>query len=159
MNIFVLDENVQKAAQAHVDKHVVKMILETTQLLNNAMIVGDPTYTPVYRQTHKNHPCSIWASESIDNFIWLLNLGDCLCDEYTFRYGKVHKCESIIQHFFTQTAKLNLPRIGMTPYKLCMPDQYKVEDAVESYRNYYRGDKAYIAAWRERGAPDWWAND
>ena len=156
MNIFVIDENVQRAAQAHVDKHVVKMILETTQLLNNALIVGLPGYEPIYKQTHKNHPCSIWASESIDNFIWLLNLGSCLCDEYTFRYGKIHKCAAIIDKFFGMTGNMTLPKIGMTPHKLCMPDQYKVDDPVESYRNYYRGDKAYIAKWSKREQPVWW---
>lgn len=146
----------QRAAQAHNDKHCVKMILETTQLLNNAMIVGSMGYDPVYRQTHKNHPCSIWATESINNFIWLLNLGDCLCEEYTFRYGKVHKCKSIIDKFFTQTATLTLPKTSMTPHKLCMPDQYKVNDPIKSYRNYYRAEKAHIAKWTKRQQPDWW---
>ena len=37
-----------------------------------------------------------------------------------------------------------------------MPDQYKVSDVVESYRNYYRGDKAYIANWTKRNKPEWW---
>lgn len=154
MNIFVLDENVQSAAQAHNDKHCVKMILETTQLLNNVLAAHKPDYEPVYRVTHKNHPCSLWAAESIENFIWLLNLGDCLCTEYTFRYGKVHKCESIIKSFFLMTP--NLPRVDMTPHTLCMPDEYKVADPVESYRNYYRGAKSHIAKWTNRSAPVWW---
>lgn len=156
MNIFVLDRNVTLCAQAHVDKHCVKMILETTQLLNNAMIVGRPNYNPVYKMTHKNHPCSIWVAESMDNFEWLTDLGLALCKEYTFRYSKIHKCQPMIQSFSDDIKNLTLPKIGLTPYKLCMPDQYKVDDPVESYRNYYRGDKAYIAKWSKREQPKWW---
>jgi hypothetical protein len=156
MNIFVLDTNVKLAAQAHVDKHCVKMILETTQLLNNALIVGSPGYQPVYKQTHKNHPCSIWTTESVDNFNWLNNLGLALCEEYTFRYSKTHKCQPILEQFSSLIGTLTLPKIGMTQFQLCMPDQYKVDDPVESYRNYYRGDKAYIAKWSKREKPTWW---
>lgn len=157
MNIFVIDQDITECARAHVDKHVVKMILETTQLLNNAMIVGDANYTPVYKPTHKNHPCSLWACESLDNFQWLLTLGLALCEEYTYRYCKTHKCQAILESFKIPSAILKLPKVGMTPFKLCMPDTYKVEDAVESYRNYYRGDKAYIAKWTKRNQPNWWA--
>lgn len=156
MNIFVLDNDVDTCARYHVDKHCVKMILETTQLLNNAMIAGDSKYEPVYRQTHKNHPCSLWACESVENFNWLVSLGLALCEEYTYRYGKTHKCQSILRSFATQSDGLSLPKAGLTPFKLCMPDAYKVSDAVESYRNYYRGDKAYIAKWTRREQPDWW---
>lgn len=156
MNIFVIDYDIELAAQAHVDKHCVKMILETTQLLNNALIVGCSDYSPVYRQTHKNHPCSIWVTESADNFEWLVNFGLALCSEYTYRYSKVHKCQSILQQFYLLINRLTLPQIGLTQFRLCMPDKYKVEDPVESYRNYYRGDKAHIAKWAKRNAPNWW---
>jgi len=156
MNIFILDNDIDTCARYHVDKHCVKMILETTQLLNNAMITGDSNYTPVYRQTHKNHPCSLWAYESINNFNWLVKLGLSLCEEYTYRYGKIHKCQSLLENFLQASDKLSLPKIGMTPFKLCMPDKYKVKDPVESYRNYYRGDKAYIAKWSKREQPEWW---
>ena len=132
------------------------MILETTQLLNNGMIRGNSEYAPVYRPTHKNHPCSIWVYESLDNFKWLTELGLALCEEYTFRYSKTHKCQSIIQNFSKEIGNLTIPKIGLTPYKLCMPDQYKTSDVVESYRNYYRGDKAYIAKWKNRSIPSWW---
>lgn len=159
MNIFILDTDVNLCAQYHVDKHCVKMILETTQLLNNAMIAGDSEYKPVYKQTHKNHPCSLWACESIDNFNWLVTLGLALCEEYTFRYGKQHKCQSILELFQKQSSNLKLPAVGMTPFRLCMPDNYKVADPVESYRNYYRGDKAYIAKWTKRDQPEWWSSN
>ena len=156
MNIFILDTDVVKCAQYHVDKHCVKMILETTQLLNNALIANDKDYIPVYKQTHKNHPASIWASQSRENFAWLLRLGYSLCDEYTYRYGKHHKCESILINFEKSMRWLKIPPQGMTPFTKCMPDQYKVEDPVQSYRNYYIGEKAYIAKWSKRSQPDWW---
>lgn len=156
MNIFVLDNDISKCAQAHVDKHCVKMILESTQLLNNALIANDPSYQPVYRQTHKNHPCSLWASQSLANFDWLLELALSLCHEYSYRYGKIHKCQSILKGFRISKHKLKMPDTEMTPFAKCMPDQYKVDDAVESYRNYYRADKAYIAKWTKRPTPDWW---
>jgi hypothetical protein len=154
MNIFVLDLDVKKCAEYHVDKHCVKMVLETTQLLNNVLIRHDPDYVPVYRQTHKNHPASIWAGDSRANFDWLLSLGLALCAEYTFRYGKQHKCQAILESFGAYRDKI--PDYGLTPFVKCMPDQYKVDDAVESYRNYYYGDKGYIAVWSKRNAPDWW---
>lgn len=156
MNIFVLDTDVAKAAQYHVDKHCIKMILESTQLLNNALIKHAPTYVPVYRETHKNHPASVWTSESRSNFDWLSNLALALCEEYTYRYGKTHKCQQIIEAFRSTSYRESIPAIGLTPFAKCMPDHYKVEDAVESYRNYYRGDKAYIAKWSKRNQPEWW---
>ena len=156
MNIFVLDTDVIKCAQAHLDKHTVKMILESTQLLNNALIANDSTYIPVYKQTHKNHPASLWTAESLQNFEWLNDLALALCVEYTYRYGKTHKCQSILEQFNSTLSKSKMSNIGMTPFIKCMPDQYKVDDVVESYRNYYKGDKAYIAKWTKRNVPDWW---
>ena len=158
MNIFILDTDVVKCAQYHVDKHCVKMILESTQLLNNAMIAHDSSYDPVYRQTHKNHPASLWTATSQQNFDWLTSLALALCNEYTYRYGKEHKCQSIIESFINSNSRLIMPQIVLTPFALCMPDQYKVSDAVQSYRNYYLGEKAYIAKWSKRQAPEWWKN-
>jgi hypothetical protein len=86
----------------------------------------------------------------------LLDLSLALCEEYTYRYGKIHKCQSILTGFSDR--KLSIPNIGSTPFAKCMPDQYKVDNPVQSYRNYYRGDKAYIAKWTKRGTPDWWEN-
>ena len=117
-----------KCAEYHVNKHCVKMILETTQLLNNALIHNDSEYDPIYKRTHKNHPASIWTSESCENFDWLVSLGLALCDEYTFRYDKRHKCQSIIESFKDNKSRLKFPDYPMTPFKLCMPDEYKTDD-------------------------------
>jgi hypothetical protein len=152
MNIFILDIDPKKCAQYHCDKHCVKMILETTQLLNNAIIKYDLTYIPVYKKTHINHPASIWAAETRANFDWLVKLGIALCEEYTFRYGKRHKCQSIIEGFCSS----KIPAGDMTSFKLCMPSQYHTSDAVESYRLYYKNEKYKFAKWKKREAPSWW---
>ncbi len=99
MNIFFLDWDVKKSAEYHCDKHVVKMILETAQLLCGAHHVTDqvPTKYPPstlqvpYKLSHKNHPCAIWTRESLSNYLYLCELGLELCKEYTYRYGKRHK--------------------------------------------------------------------
>lgn len=99
MNIFVLDENPQVAAKMHNDKHVVKMILESAQLLCGVHHMTDPLTTEQvpYKLSHKNHPCSIWARQCVENYIWLCDLGLSLCEEYTYRYGKRHKSQDVIE--------------------------------------------------------------
>jgi hypothetical protein len=110
------------------------------------------------RPTHKNHPCAIWARESQDNFVWLANHGIALCKEYTFRYGKQHACLNKI-HWILCHFNSNLYNIGLTPFALAMPDEYKTDDAVESYRNYYVGAKSDIAKWNKtRRTPSWYIN-
>jgi hypothetical protein len=156
INIFILDYDVVKCAQYHNNSHVVKMILETTQLLNNALIKHNDAYVPVYKQTHKNHPCSVFVGENISNFNWTLSLGFELCKEYTYRYGRQHKCQDIIDYFDNCEYKKNIPNGELTQFKLCMPDIYKTNDAVESYRNYYKSEKRNIALWTKRNIPEWW---
>lgn len=151
MNIFVLDADPNKAAQMQCDKHVVKMILETAQLLCTAAIMtGGKGH---YKATHKNHPCSLWTRESKANFGWLKQHGLALCREYTLRYGKKHKSESVIQEVLDQT----IPNGELTPFKLAMPDECKIyDDPVECYRHYYRTHKAEIAKWAHSSKPEWW---
>lgn len=132
------------------------MILETTQLLNNALVKHDPLYIPVYRPTHQSHPASIWAGESIDNFKWLNQLGLELCQEYTFRYIKRHKCQDLLEAFSSSNSRNKLPNIGQTPFKLCMPEMYHAKNPIESYRLYYRNEKFYFAKWKKREEPSWW---
>lgn len=92
MNIFVLDRDVKKCAIYHNDKHVVKMILESAQLLCGVHHMTESNINDIpYKLSHKNHPCSIWAREDISNYLWLCELGLELCKEYTYRYGRRHK--------------------------------------------------------------------
>lgn len=156
MNIFVLDRDPKLCAQYHNDKHVVKMVLETTQLLNNALINNVPGYDPVYRKTHFNHPASIWASKNKTNFTWLLNLGLELCAEYSFRYDKVHKCEAHIRKFSEMKLGAFPDNGSEIKFVQCMPEEYKRPDPVEGYRTYYLRDKVHIASWKRRDPPFWW---
>ena len=158
MNIFFLDENPILSAQYHVDKHVVKMILETAQLLCGVHHVTahdtahDTSHVP-YKLSHKNHPCSIWCRESLSNYLYLCELGLELCKEYTYRYGKRHKSQDVIEWCLIN--KPNIPDIEFTEPAKAMPDEYKVKSVVESYRNYYVGAKSGFAIWKNREKPFW----
>ena len=153
MNIFFLDTDVKKCAQDHCDKHCVKMILETAQLLCGVHhVVGTQNQIP-YKLSHKNHPCSIWTRESLTNYLYLCELGMELCAEYTSRYGKKHKSEQVIMWCIGN--KPNIPDLGFTEPPKAMPDEYKVPDVVQSYRNYYIGEKIKFAKWKNGHIPNW----
>ena len=157
MNIFILDLDVKKCAQYHNDKHVVKMILETAQLLCGVHWVTEGgQYDIPYKLSHKNHPCAIWARESLTNYLYLCELGLELCYEYTHRYGKKHKSQQVIEWCIEH--KPNIKDIGFTEPAKAMPVEYKVESVVESYRNYYRGAKTGFANWKNREVPEWFEN-
>ena len=155
MNIFYLHENPTLAAQMQCDKHIVKMTLETAQLICTAhhVLGTEPVYIP-YRVTHKNHPSAIWARQCLENYIWLCDLGLELCKEYTFRYGKTHKSQAVIEWCLTHKPKL-IVNDDLTPFALAMPDECKVDDAIQSYRNYYMTEKRRMANWKNREIPEW----
>jgi len=152
MNIFYLDENLSECAKAHMDRHIVKMPIETCQLLSNAYWLTNDV--GLYRLTHKGHPCTKWVMESLENFEWLAELGLELCKEYAYRYGRTHACEVKIDRMGTNPPVL--PRIPMTPHALCMPAVYKSDCPITSYRNYYRGEKPHLAKWKNREKPEWY---
>jgi hypothetical protein len=145
MNIFILDSDPEIAAQMLFDKHVVKMALETAQILST--INGGP-----YRPTHANHPCVKWAGAALGNYNWLFEHGIGICNEYYYRYGKEHKCEEVIHALQYPVVEVSS---GITPFALCMPDEYKCDDPVIAYRNYYHS-KASFANWTKRPKPEWW---
>jgi hypothetical protein len=152
MNIFILDSDINECAKYHNDKHVVKMILESAQMLCTAVNLsgGDAPY----RSTHKNHPCSIWVRESLSNWRWLRDLTLALNDEFKFRYDKDtdHKSAIIVKSL----EEPNISDVGLTPFPQAMPDEYKGEDPVDSYRRYYVKDKHHIAKWTKRRVPEWY---
>jgi hypothetical protein len=159
MNIFVLSRNARKCARYHANKHVVKMILESAQLLCSAHIVLDNVIIieerELYKLTHKKHPCAIWARASSENYKWLYDLFYELCTEYTYRYGKVHLCETKFRDILAFVPK-NIPKGPITPFALAMPDECKIdEDAVENYRNYYKTNKQHLCTWTKREIPEW----
>ena len=158
MNIFYLANDPAAAARYHCDKHVVKMILESAQLLSTAhhVVDGSPSIE-CYKMTHKNHPSAVWARQNREQYYWLHSLLHELCKEYTLRYGKVHKVQrsGLFQDLGYYPNELR-GGVFVDPPQ-CMPDQYKVEnDAVQAYRNYYIGDKIEFAVWRHTATPDWW---
>jgi len=140
MNIFFLSQNPQEAARLHCDKHVVKMIIETAQLLYSSHWVLNPTglNENAYKLAHRNHPCAIWVRTSLTNYMWLASLGWWLCKEYQYRYGehKTHKSEAHIVWLLNNPPKF-IPFADMTPPMLAMPDEYKQEDPIMSYQTYY----------------------
>jgi hypothetical protein len=148
MNIFILDTNPVLAAQYQCDKHVVKMCLETAQMLST--IAGGP-----YKPTHVNHPCTVWARSSVSNFAWLYAHGVALCNEYEHRYNKVHKCLNVIENTLVNMS-VTLPDEVLSPFAQAMPEELKNEDAVKAYRDYYhQKSKTVDMRWTKRPIPDW----
>ena len=153
MNIFVLDLDARQAARYLCDKHVVKMVTESAQLLSTVAHVYKYAAPRLYRPTHAKHPCTLWAQQSKDNCLWLWEHADEMCLEYTRRYGRLHGAAEIISN--CRELPKECPDIGKTAFALAMPEQYKTEDAVRSYRRYYLNDKVLFAAWKT-GEPAWW---
>lgn len=156
MNIFVLDEDPHRAAQYACDKHVVKMILETAQLLCAAYPDGyrcSECGAVPYKKTHYNHPCGKWTRASVSNFEWLVEHGRELCREYTLRYGKHHKSGAVIEYCASHIP--SLPDIGLTDFAQAMPDEYKRTDPVAAYREYYKFEKSGFATWKTE-KPYWY---
>lgn len=181
MNLFYLDEDLDKCAEYHIDKHVGKMQLEAAQLMTSTLWVdkylgfiprkltseelgiindakrnepsiNDRVFTR-YLPTHINHPCAIWARSSLEHHYWIINYINALNEETMWRGNKSH----------ASCAEANrMPEPGQLPNKgwykpaLAMPDQYKFDDPVEAYRSYYIQEKADMASWKRRGAPYWW---
>ncbi|MDW3094228.1 MAG: pyrimidine dimer DNA glycosylase/endonuclease V [Gammaproteobacteria bacterium] len=152
MNIFVLDTNINKCAKYHCDQHVIKMILESVQIMCTAL--NKKGFTTPYKSTHVKHPCVLWVEESYDNFLWLSKLAVSLNEEYKFRYKKTKNHSSIE---VLNKIKLNkFESIGLTEFAQAMPEQFKVQgDAVSAYRNFYLGEKMKFAKWTRRKPPFW----
>ncbi len=175
MNIFYLHTEPKICAQQHVDKHVVKMILEYAQLLSTTHRFLDGTEIVstsntgrkvkrwqlpdkrdfvLYEATHIQHPSAIWTRQSDENYLFLWRLFSCLLEEYTFRYEKIHATSRLLLPLKSLPLKIAVGNFNQpTP---AMPEEYKVfGDSVTSYRNYYRGEKARMFLWKKREVPDW----
>ena len=161
MNIFVLDEDPIIAAQMHCDKHVPKMCVEAAQMMASALRRHGATDEDMpltkagkpYKGGYKHHPCTVWAGDSRDNFMWLSHHALALCGEYIGRFNKVHACHGPIK--LMSTMFHIIPEGDLTPFAQAMPDEYRNDDAVVAYQAYYHSKQ--FAKW-EKGtpAPDWW---
>lgn len=166
MNIFALSDCPQESAQSLFDCHVVKMIVETAQLLASAQHVLELGFhlNPLCpKLTHKNHPCAIWTRESIGNYDWLIQHLICLLHEYTFRYNKIHAMNKLPELMFISFDLRNkFPnQFKRTPFAQAMPEKYKSDNAIEAYRSYYatekikRSDGAIMMKYTNRKPPEW----
>lgn len=184
MNIFFLHETPELSAKYLVDKHVVKMPLESAQMLSTAHRLLDGTlkvvevekngkvrkkkqYTmpgetvanpnPLYKVAHPRHPSTVWTMESVENYQWHFELFCYMLKEYSRRYGKVHSSSRLLP--LLASAPQNIPKIGSTPPIPAMPDHYKIEgDHVQSYRSFYAGEKWRFAKWKNKDSdniPEW----
>jgi hypothetical protein len=154
MNIFALSPDPKQAAQMHCDKHVVKMILESAQLLYSAhwMVNPDDLPSDAYKKTHVNHPCAIWVRESRENYQWLCHLAYWLCEEYTYRYGRIHATHDRIIWLGDNVPEL--PSIPLTPFRMAMPEEFKCDDPVLAYKKYYLGAKQRMFKYTLRREPE-----
>lgn len=176
MNIFYISSDPQEAAQFHNNSHLIKMVLESAQLLSTAHRVLDGTPKPsisatgrkstnwvhpdstfdsiLYKATHINHPSAVWVRESSEHYEWLYQLFTELMIEYTHRYNKIHACSHLLK-CLSKIPK-NIQSNGFHQPPLAMPDDCKIsEDAVECYREYYRKYKAPFSVWKNRDIPEW----
>ncbi len=158
MNIFYLDRDPVVAAQLMCDKHVVKMILESAQILSTAhrAIDGDDRANEAgfYKMTHKNHPSTKWVRASKKNYEWLWNHFDALLKEYTHRYSQHHATERLRNILFMPPLNIDVDAPFTDPPQ-CMPEHCRGDDTVAAYRTYYIVEKSAFATWKNRGIPEW----
>lgn len=153
MNIFFLDPDFNACAQAHVDRHVVKIITEA----NQCMACAYPRGVAPYRHSYFNHPMTVWVRSSFSNFNWVVNYCLALCQEYTYRYNKIHAGEAVVNWYCN-----NLPQItdlGFTEPPRCFGDfKEKIpttNNVFQDYRNYYLIGKRHLFTWKNRPVPHW----
>lgn len=167
MNIFATSSCPIESAQALADKHVVKMIVESAQILSTVLVTewgfppgGSVGGVPLYRPTHANHPCVKWAGESISNMRWLARHGIALCNEYSMRYStdkvfKRHKSMDLllaILGLIESDVGVSADSV-LTPMALAMPDHFKRDDPHMAYKLYLR---AKYQTWADEGHPPRW---
>lgn len=140
MNIFVLNNDPWEIPQHYCNLHVNKMLLESCQMLCSVFDNAP------YKRTHYNHPCSVWVRQTNANYQWLLSLTNALSAEYTKRTSKIHGCDKVVDWLNNQDEPLPIGQL--TPFAQAMPDEFKSNDSVKSYRRYYA---AKLKDFRKRG--------
>lgn len=179
MNIFVVNQDPVIAAQELCDKHVVKMILESAQMLSTAhrLLDGDMYLERndadtrnvkrwrlhdsreeiLYKVVHINHPCTVWTRECSANYMWHYRHFAALCDEYTHRYSKIHSTDTLLRNALSRLPNNIRMSDTTTAMPMAMFDECKVSsDPVECYRNYYQTkQQRFRMSWTKRHVPDW----
>ena len=182
MNVFALNENPELAAQEQCDKHIPKMTVESGQMLSTAhrLLDGVMQLRPsksgktkvkyyrlpdnqmevtLYKNVHGAHPCTIWSMQTSENYKWHYKHFIALCDEYTFRFGKIHKTDIQLRYPLSILPK-NIPEGPLTPFPLAMksnPECMFEDDPIKSYKLFYQTKQSrFKMAWeRGREKPDW----
>jgi len=108
----------------------------------------------LYKTTHVNHPSSVWVRQSISHYSWLYEHYKELLKEYTFRFGKTHKSEELVDLLNLFPNYISV-RTFRAPPPAMDPKYIISEDAVENYRNYYKNGKAHLHKYTKRQPPEW----
>ena len=160
MNIFYFYDCPVLSAQAQPDKMLVKMPLETAQMLCTAHreLDGDEYADEVglYKRAYWNHPCTIWARSGVINYAWLYKHFIALGDEYKYRYGREHGSITKLKDVLEPHPENIDPNPVMTPPAQAMPHEYKNNDPIKAYRDYCTNEKHYAKWEKGRAKPDWW---
>ena len=155
MNIFVTSNCPRISAQALDNKRVVKMVLETAQLLSTAIFINSGiTYDNIYKPTHIKHPCTVWTALTLGNWDWVFQHFVALCEEYGFRYNKQHASEKILPYLLKH--RTDIKNGAITAFANCtrsetMQIDFKhIKDTCEAYKKYL------IAKWdHDKSSPKW----
>jgi hypothetical protein len=144
MNIFYIHSDPTVAAKELADDHIRKMQIESAQMLCTTF--WHYGFEAPYKKAHYNHPSTKWVRESIHHFDWLLTHGLVICDEFALRYGKQHATRNVLLWIRDNKDMLygKIPTTSFVPPPQCMPDEYKMEDTIDAYRNFYIKDKIGI---------------
>jgi len=150
----MITEQNQMLSTAHRVLDGQKRIIKSSSGRNKTIYqLDDCRENILYGATHWNHPCSVWARTSSSNYQWLVDLTQCLLDEYSYRYSRIHAGQRILDQLRNQPR--NIKDDGLTTFVQAMPDVYKDKDVVVAYRRYYLGDKRHLFCWKGRNPPEW----
>ena len=179
MNLFILDNDPVKAAQLQCDKHVVKMIVESAQMLSTTHRVidgkesrrlsksgktmskywelNDDREHILYKAVHMHHPCTVWTMENLSNYQWHYKHFVALCDEYKYRYKMVHASDTLLRHYlYFPPAKIKTGNLTKQPLAMKSNPECMFEDVVKSYRAFYQTKQdRFKMAWTNRQTPEW----
>ena len=161
MNIFAIEQTPSgdidwvKSAQAQDNYRVVKMILESCQMLCTVINVQHDEQVTPYRTTHAKHPSTLWVAKSSANFQRLVEHTLAMLEEYTERFNKIHKCAGVLEKIIDIYDPTRFACHDDTPLPLCMPDEFKTGSIVESYRKFY-ASKPRMRYPTEK-IPVWWS--
>jgi hypothetical protein len=154
MNIFYINPDPITAAQELADDHIRKMQIESAQMCCTAH--WETGGTAPYKRAHKNHPSTIWTRQSIQHYRWLVKHGLEICSEFEKRYGKVHATKQVL--LWCQDNEPSLPNNEFTEPPQCMPEEFRKENTVEAYKNFYINDKVKVKKldWKKlNNKPEW----